>query len=126
MRIEVWPSHQAYLALCFLIVCSTSVLAKSNAFIRVNQIGYFVSDDKIAIAFSKSPLHGDFVLLDRALGRLGSATALCQRQPVKADSLFRFEDESMLSRIIKKPSTSPELEASPATSVQGDTRESQD
>ena len=65
MRIEVGPSHRYSLALCFLIVYSTNVVGQSNAFIRVNQIGYFTSDDKIAIAFSKIPLQGDFVLLDR-------------------------------------------------------------
>ena len=65
MTIEVRTNHRWSLVLCFLIVCSTSVFAQSKAFIRVNQIGYFVSDEKIAIAFSKSPLHGDFVLLDR-------------------------------------------------------------
>lgn len=38
--------------------------AQSDAFIRINQVGYLASDTKVAIAFSKSPLQGDFVLLD--------------------------------------------------------------
>ncbi len=49
---------------CALSACSTSIAAQSNAFIRINQVGYLASDEKVAIAFSKTPLQGDFVLLD--------------------------------------------------------------
>jgi hypothetical protein len=46
-------------ALCVLIICCPS-FAQSNAFIRINQIGYLASDTKIGIAFSKH--HGREVL----------------------------------------------------------------
>lgn len=64
MTIKVWPGHRCSLALCFLVACSSYLAAQSTAFIRVNQVGYLASDTKVAIAFSKTPLHGDFVLLD--------------------------------------------------------------
>jgi len=50
-------------ALCALIICSPS-FAQSNAFIRINQVGYLATDRKIGIAFSKTPLQGGFVLRD--------------------------------------------------------------
>ena len=50
--------------LCAMVVCSTSFAAQSRAFIRINQVGYHSQDEKVAIAFSKTPLRGDFVLLD--------------------------------------------------------------
>lgn len=50
-------------AFCVLTVCSTS-FAQTNAFIRVNQVGYLAADTKIGIAFSKTPLRGEFVLRD--------------------------------------------------------------
>jgi endoglucanase len=46
------------------VVSSTSALAQSDAFIRINQVGYLANDSKVAIAFSRTPLQGDFVLLD--------------------------------------------------------------
>jgi endoglucanase len=46
-----------------LALCSTS-FAQSNAFIRINQVGYFTTDDKVGIAFSKTELQGNFVLRD--------------------------------------------------------------
>jgi endoglucanase len=49
--------------LCSITICSTA-LAQSAAFVRINQVGYLPSDTKIAIAFSKSPLAGNFVLRD--------------------------------------------------------------
>ena len=64
MTVEVSPGRRSCLALCFWIACSTSIAAQSSAFIRINQVGYLASDTKVAIAFSKAPLHGDFVLLD--------------------------------------------------------------
>ena len=59
-------NRQLYLlaVLSATLLCSASVAAQSNAFIRINQVGYLASDAKVAIAFSKSPLQGDFVLLD--------------------------------------------------------------
>jgi hypothetical protein len=46
-----------------LAFCSTS-FAQANTFIRVNQVGYLTTDTKIAIAFSKTQLQGNFVLRD--------------------------------------------------------------
>jgi endoglucanase len=51
-------------ALLILPVCGASVVAQSNAFIRINQVGYLASDAKVGIAFSKTQLQGDFDLLD--------------------------------------------------------------
>ena len=50
-------------AVYVLTVCSTSS-AQTNAFIRINQLGYLAPDTKIGIAFSKAPLGGEFVLKD--------------------------------------------------------------
>src|SRR5687768_11339181 len=50
-------------AVCILAVRFTS-FAQTSAFIRVNQVGYLAPDTKIGIAFSKTPLHGKFVLKD--------------------------------------------------------------
>lgn len=50
-------------ALTLLFFLSAAVFAQS-AHLRINQIGYLPSEAKIAIAFSKAPLEGDFVLLD--------------------------------------------------------------
>ncbi|HLA11096.1 MAG TPA: glycoside hydrolase family 9 protein [Pyrinomonadaceae bacterium] len=48
------------------MVCSTSAVGQFNTFIRINQVGYLVADTKVAIAFSKTPLKGDFVLLNES------------------------------------------------------------
>ncbi len=58
------PLRFFFAGLCLTFACSTSVGAQSNAFVRINQVGYLASDTKIAIAFSKAPLQGDFTLLD--------------------------------------------------------------
>lgn len=55
----------------FLISCLFGLFLICNAFaqsaqIRVNQIGYLPNDAKIAVAFSKQPIKGDFVILDGA------------------------------------------------------------
>jgi peptidoglycan/xylan/chitin deacetylase (PgdA/CDA1 family) len=65
---------------CGLFIFSTAVFAQT-AHIRVNQIGYLATDAKKAIAFSKSALEGDFLLVDAAAKKtifrapLKSATA---------------------------------------------------
>jgi len=62
---RVLLSQRCYLSVLWAtLVCSTSVVAQSNAFIRINQVGYLASDAKVAIAFSRTALQGDFVLLD--------------------------------------------------------------
>jgi hypothetical protein len=48
------------------LLSSHSSLGQTNAYIR-NLTGYVPADAKIAIAFSKSPLRGDFVLRDNAI-----------------------------------------------------------
>src|SRR5687768_10818940 len=59
------PRFSFSCVLFVLFIFSTSVSAQT-AFIRINQAGYLPSDEKKAIAFSKTPLDGDFVLLDAA------------------------------------------------------------
>lgn len=54
-----------FAAVCVLILCSPS-FAQSSALIRVNQVGYLARDTKIGIAFSKTPLRGEFALKDTA------------------------------------------------------------
>lgn len=44
------------------VVLFASVVSAQSAFIRVNQAGYFARDIKIAIAFSKTPLTGEFLV----------------------------------------------------------------
>jgi len=51
--------------------------AQSDAFIRINQVGYFPTDTKIGIAFSKTPLNGSFVLAD-------TSNRVVFRAPLKA------------------------------------------
>jgi endoglucanase len=46
-------------------ICSTAVYPQTS-FIRINQVGYHPADSKIAIAFSKTRLQGDFVVADAA------------------------------------------------------------
>ena len=55
-------------ALCVLFPFSNPVFAQT-AFIRINQVGYLPADEKKAIAFSKTPLEGDFILLDAGTRR---------------------------------------------------------
>src|SRR2546423_4205006 len=62
-------------AVCGVFLFSTSAAAQS-AHIRVNQAGYLPADAKVAIAFSKTPLQGDFVLLDAASNRTVFRSAL--------------------------------------------------
>ena len=61
-------NSKKYLLLAALFVCMTSCTSfgQTNAYIRINQAGYLPADTKIAIAFSKTPLRGDFVLRDNA------------------------------------------------------------
>src|ERR1041384_3624851 len=54
------------LAAMFVLLAFCTSLGQTNAYIRINQAGYLPSDVKIAIAFSKTPLRGDFVLRDNA------------------------------------------------------------
>lgn len=63
-----WSSLPLFSFGCLLFVLFiffTSVTAQT-AYIRINQAGYLPADEKRAIAFSKTPLEGDFVLLDAA------------------------------------------------------------
>lgn len=50
---------------CILLFFSVNSFAQA-ANIRINQIGYLPADSKTAVAFSNTPLEGDFVLLDSA------------------------------------------------------------
>jgi hypothetical protein len=54
------------LAALFLLLASRCSLGQTNSYIRINQAGYLPADAKIAIAFSKSPLRGEFVLRENA------------------------------------------------------------
>ncbi|HLE63764.1 MAG TPA: cellulase N-terminal Ig-like domain-containing protein, partial [Pyrinomonadaceae bacterium] len=64
-----FPAYCRWLrVVCGLILGSTPVLAQS-AFIRFNQVGYLPSDTKVAIAFAKTPLEGEFVLQDAATNK---------------------------------------------------------
>lgn len=54
------------LAALFAFLASYTSFGQTSAYIRINQAGYLPADVKIAIAFSKIPLRGDFVLRDKA------------------------------------------------------------
>jgi len=55
--------HYLSAAFCVFAISATA-FAQSDTFIRVNQVGYLATDTKIAIAFSRMPLKGNFVLMD--------------------------------------------------------------
>ena len=57
-------SRHFLLAVPFLFLASVPSLGQTNAYIRINQAGYLPADVKIAIAFSKTTLRGDFVVRD--------------------------------------------------------------
>ena len=52
------------LAVLFVFLASGTAFGQTKADIRINQAGYLPTDAKIAIAFSKTRLGGDFVLRD--------------------------------------------------------------
>jgi endoglucanase len=54
------------LAALFVFLGSGISLGQTNTYIRINQVGYLAADTKIAIAFSRTPLRGDFVLRSAA------------------------------------------------------------
>ncbi len=60
--------NRRFFIVIFIFFCafaaSTSTGFAQTTHIRVNQVGYLERDAKIAIAFSKTPLEGDFLLLD--------------------------------------------------------------
>lgn len=77
--------------LCGLIF-SFEVFAQT-AHIRVNQIGYLETDAKKAIAFSKTPLEGDFLLVDAANNKTVFRAPLkpAQAENWGADYKFYYE-----------------------------------
>ena len=63
-RKEALLTRHLLLAVLFAFVASGTAFGQTNAYIRINQAGYPPTDAKIAIAFSKTRLGGDFVLRD--------------------------------------------------------------
>lgn len=63
-----------------IFLCAASISAQT-VYVRVNQIGYLPADAKKAIAFSKTQLEGDFLLLDAATKKTVYRAAL---KPVSA------------------------------------------
>ena len=57
--------HIFFVILLFTVFLPADVFAQ-EAYIRINQIGYLPNDQKIAVAFSKIPLEGDFTVLNAA------------------------------------------------------------
>src|SRR6185295_14950327 len=103
-------------AFCALTLCS-SASAQSSAFIRVNQVGYLPSDEKIAIAFSKTALNGNFVVAD-------ASNRVVFRGPLKAvpqgiwGSAFPYYYELDFSKYQKPGPYSLRLEDSEISSPQ--------
>lgn len=58
------------LGLTFVLFIFSATVFALDVQIRVNQIGYLETDAKKAIAFSKSALEGDFLLIDAASGKV--------------------------------------------------------
>ena len=54
------------LSLFFGVLFFSTIGFAQSAYFRINQIGYLSSESKTAIVFSKTPVDGDFVLLDAA------------------------------------------------------------
>ncbi|HKO96454.1 MAG TPA: glycoside hydrolase family 9 protein [Pyrinomonadaceae bacterium] len=63
---QVLNLQTRFAVLILTLICSASAAAQSNTFIRINQVGYLASDKKVAIAMSKTPVEGDFVLLNNS------------------------------------------------------------
>ena len=65
----IMSRHHFSAAFCVFAI-SVTAFAQSDAFIRINQVGYLATDNKIAIAFSRKPLKGSFVLIDSTSGKV--------------------------------------------------------
>ncbi len=72
-----------------LLAFSVPVLAQS-AFIRINQVGYLQYDAKVAIAFSKTRLGGDFFVLDAATKKTVYRARLKTVQATNWDGAFPY------------------------------------
>jgi peptidoglycan/xylan/chitin deacetylase (PgdA/CDA1 family) len=61
-------AFSARLCIFLCALCGSSFFVESvsaqSTYLRINQVGYLASDTKVGIAFSRTPLSGDFVLLD--------------------------------------------------------------
>lgn len=82
-----YPKSTFLLKTFFIIFLVTFFSAASSfaqaSYIRINQIGYSAGDAKIAVAFSKTPLEGDFTVIDAATKR---AVFRAPLKPVAASS----------------------------------------
>jgi peptidoglycan/xylan/chitin deacetylase (PgdA/CDA1 family) len=63
------PPAVIFFALWLFSLLPSTAVAQTS-YIRANQVGYFERDSKIAIAFSRTPLAGDFSLIDAKTDRV--------------------------------------------------------
>lgn len=84
-----------------LRLLSAAVCAQ-DAFLRINQIGYLPAETKTAIAFSKTPLEGDFLLVDAATKRTIYRAALKAANAANWGVEFPFYYELVFSAV-KEP-----------------------
>ena len=56
-------------SLLFFFLTLNCFARKADVFIRINQLGYFTDDAKVAIAFSSDPLKGKFAVIDVRSGK---------------------------------------------------------
>jgi endoglucanase len=54
------------LAALFVFLAFCTSIGQTNGYVRINQAGYLPADAKIGLAFSGTPLRGDFVVRDNA------------------------------------------------------------
>lgn len=98
-----------------LFLFSFAVFAQS-AHIRINQIGYLPSDTKKAIAFSKTPLEGDFLLLDAATKKTVFRAALKSVSAPNWGSPFAYHYELDFSAFTQSGKNILQLEKNGAVS----------
>lgn len=79
--------------LCALLCLFSAGAYAQTAFIRINQIGYLPDDSKIAVAFSKTPLEGEFEVLNAATKDVGFRAPLKQVSASNWGSKFPFHYE---------------------------------
>ncbi len=93
-----------FLNLLFITFVFSLAAFAQTAHIRVNQIGYLAADAKKAIAFSKTQLAGDFLLLDAATKKTVYSAALKPANAANwgADFPFYYELDFSSARQIGK------------------------
>lgn len=115
-----YPKFRFLLQIFFAIYLFTIFLPADNfaqeAFIRLNQIGYLQEDAKIAVAFSKIPLQGDFTVKDAATKNVVFRAPLKAVSASNWGSKFPFYYELNFSAVKAKGARTLQIETANANS----------